>query len=81
MQSENASSEITNSGVPSPSATAGLLGGSARTDPGKRPLRYGLPCANCRLYYAAEFTACPICNCSDRISPAVILLRDSTAAF
>jgi hypothetical protein len=34
-----------------------------------RPVRYGLPCANCALYYSAELTACPICNCKERVSP------------
>lgn len=30
-------------------------------------LGYGLPCANCRAYYAADLTACPICGCSERV--------------
>jgi hypothetical protein len=33
-----------------------------------KPIRYGLPCRNCRLYYAAELAACPICKCDERIS-------------
>ena len=45
----------------------------ARRQPGGAT-RYGLPCANCRLYYAAELTACPICHCGDRISPATIFV-------
>jgi hypothetical protein len=47
----------------------------ARRQPGPGPIRYGLPCANCRLYYAAELAACPICNCSDRIPPAAGFVR------
>ena len=35
------------------------------------PLRYGLPCASCRLYYAAELVVCPICGCDDRVSPVI----------
>ncbi len=27
----------------------------------------GLPCANCRLYYAADLDACPICHDADRV--------------
>lgn len=30
---------------------------------------YGLPCARCGSYYAAELEACPICHCSERVSP------------
>jgi rRNA maturation endonuclease Nob1 len=33
------------------------------------PLRYGLPCVNCRLYYDADFNTCPICGCNERVSP------------
>jgi len=47
----------------------------ARKQPGPGPIRYGLPCANCRLYYAAELAACPICNCGDRIPPAAGFVR------
>jgi hypothetical protein len=34
------------------------------------PLRYGLPCVNCRIYYEAALTECPICGCTERASPA-----------
>jgi hypothetical protein len=29
---------------------------------------YGMPCAHCSTYYAANLTTCPICNCPDRIA-------------
>jgi len=29
---------------------------------------YGLPCSNCRAYYAADLGACPICKCTERVS-------------
>jgi hypothetical protein len=28
---------------------------------------YGLPCANCRAYYAANIAVCPICGCRERV--------------
>lgn len=28
---------------------------------------YGLPCVNCRAYYTADLTSCPICGCSERV--------------
>lgn len=28
---------------------------------------YGLPCANCKTYYAADLTACPYCGCQERL--------------
>lgn len=34
------------------------------------PLRYGLPCVNCRIYYEAILSECPICGCTERVSPA-----------
>jgi hypothetical protein len=52
----------------------------ARRQPGRQQVRYGLPCADCRLYYAAELTACPICNCTERISP-ISALVPATPAF
>jgi hypothetical protein len=33
---------------------------------------YGLPCANCRLYYPANLDSCPACNSNDRISPNTV---------
>jgi hypothetical protein len=29
---------------------------------------YGMPCANCRLYYPASLEACPACNGKERVS-------------
>jgi hypothetical protein len=30
---------------------------------------YGLPCANCNIYYGADLDACPRCQCPERVSP------------
>src|SRR5438477_3095978 len=35
-----------------------------------RPARFGLPCANCKAYYASDLPSCPICKCAERV-PAV----------
>jgi hypothetical protein len=32
---------------------------------------FGLPCANCHLYYPADFDACPTCNSQERVSAKV----------
>ncbi|SRR6266496_3472315 len=32
---------------------------------------YGLPCAKCHLYYAANLDACPTCQHKERVSPMV----------
>jgi hypothetical protein len=37
----------------------------------RRPTGYGLPCANCRLYYPANVDVCPACNCKERVSAKV----------
>ena|ERR1700758_2971081 len=31
-------------------------------------VRYGLPCANCRTYYAADLAVCPVCKSNERVS-------------
>jgi len=36
--------------------------------PGSRLVNYGLPCANCRIYYLAHLAACPVCGCEEQIS-------------
>src|SRR6266849_2059269 len=30
---------------------------------------YGLPCGNCKTYYAADLAACPVCQSAERVSP------------
>ena len=32
-------------------------------------VNYGLPCANCRIYYFADLASCPICGSEERVSP------------
>ena len=32
----------------------------------------GLPCARCGAYYEAELTACPLCACTERVSPTAL---------
>jgi len=34
----------------------------------------GLPCANCKLYYAADLDACPVCNGAERVSATAVAL-------
>ncbi|MGC2172855.1 MAG: hypothetical protein WA623_15840 [Candidatus Sulfotelmatobacter sp.] len=33
---------------------------------------YGMPCANCRLYYPANLDVCPACNSRERVSPNLV---------
>lgn len=32
---------------------------------------YGLPCAKCKTYYAADLAACPVCRETERVSPVI----------
>ncbi len=41
----------------------------AETNARSRTLLLGLPCSRCRAYYEAQLTTCPICGCSERVSP------------
>src|SRR5271169_628493 len=41
-------------------------------DGAHRSAGFGLPCANCRLYYPANLDACPGCNSKQRVSPSVV---------
>jgi len=34
-----------------------------------KPSLLGLPCSRCRVYYEAELAACPVCGCTERVSP------------
>jgi hypothetical protein len=38
---------------------------------GPRHSGYGLPCAKCRTYYAADLPACPVCHSGERVSPTM----------
>lgn len=37
-----------------------------------KPAGFGLPCAKCKTYYAANLKSCPVCKSTERVSPTVI---------
>jgi hypothetical protein len=41
---------------------------------------YGMPCANCRLYYPANVDTCPACSGRERVSPNVVPAMPKTQA-
>jgi len=51
------------------------LQGSAET----RQVGYGLPCANCKTYFAANLMACPVCKCNERVSPTAASPQTSSS--
>jgi len=51
----------------------------ARAASARKPSGYGLPCAKCHLYYAADLDACPACKNKERISPIVPKLSPKRA--
>jgi hypothetical protein len=55
------------------SAGAEYHGFSRTVEAGPKRVGYGLPCANCGTYYAADQSVCPICKCADRVSPNAAL--------
>jgi hypothetical protein len=48
----------------------------------RRSSGYGMPCANCRLYYPANLDVCPACNTKERVSTSAVpaLPKVQTAA-
>ena len=45
---------------------------------GPRRAGYGLPCAKCKTYYAADLSACPVCKTADRVVPVAAVTSTST---
>jgi hypothetical protein len=41
---------------------------------------YGMPCANCKTYYAADLKVCPVCKGGERVSPAAAPVRSTVSA-
>jgi hypothetical protein len=37
-----------------------------------KPAGFGLPCAKCRTYYAADLKLCPVCKSAERIAVAAV---------
>jgi hypothetical protein len=38
---------------------------------------YGLPCAKCKTYYAADMANCPICKAAERVSPVQVSITSA----
>lgn len=36
---------------------------------GRKQAGFGLPCAKCKTYYAADLKVCPVCQSTERVSP------------
>jgi hypothetical protein len=48
---------------------------------GPRRIGYGLPCAKCKTYYAADLSMCPVCKSEERVSPVVDALGNSSPSL
>lgn len=44
-----------------------------------RQVGYGMPCATCKTYYAADLKACPVCKGGERVSPTAVPLRSTVS--
>jgi hypothetical protein len=49
-------------------------------DLSKRAVGYGLPCAKCNTYYAANLKSCPVCKSEKRVSPVALISTAQPAA-
>jgi hypothetical protein len=45
-----------------------------------RAAGYGMPCANCKTYYAFDLKACPVCKSTERVSPTAVAVRSTISA-
>jgi len=57
----------TPAGLPRGERTDNVLAGAPAPTP--RHSGYGLPCAKCKTYYAADLAVCPVCKSAERVSP------------
>jgi hypothetical protein len=44
-----------------------------------KPAGYGMPCSNCKTYYAADVKVCPVCKATERVSPKAFVVRATVA--
>src|SRR6476659_10269094 len=56
-----------------------MSGGAAAVAPARevqtevpKQIGYGLPCAKCKTYYAADLKACPVCKSPERVTAKTI---------
>src|SRR5579862_6329360 len=52
----------------------------AAAAPAAKVRGYGLPCAKCKTYYAADLDACPVCQSQVRVKPASVAVPVSPVA-
>lgn len=48
---------------------------------GPKHVGYGLPCAKCKTYYAANLTTCPVCKHGARVSPIAVSMPVSAPSM
>ena len=61
---------------PDPMAAAAVVVSGLQLAPFEAPkaVGYGLPCAKCKTYFAANLTACPVCKNTERVSATAVLV-------
>lgn len=61
---------------PDPMAAAAVVASGLPLAPFEAPraVGYGLPCAKCKTYFAANLTACPVCKNTERVSATAVLV-------
>jgi hypothetical protein len=61
---------------PDPMAAAAAVASALQLAAFEAPkaVGYGLPCAKCKTYFAANLTACPVCKNTERVSATAVLV-------
>lgn len=80
MATTAARQKISPSGATHPAIATGVAEKISDSNVSK-PAGYGLPCANCHLYYPADLDTCPTCHHRERVSPLVKPPRKQAASL
>ncbi len=67
MATEKGIHELSGQGGLIETLPAGLDSEVSGPQPGPKVMLLGLPCADCKVYFAADLEVCPICGCDERV--------------
>jgi hypothetical protein len=67
MATQKGIDELSGAGGLIESSPAGLDSVASGLQRRPKAMLLGLPCADCKAYFAADLEVCPICGCNERV--------------